>query len=147
MSEKLKLPVRPRNYRFALTPLADAMFQLLIFFMLTSSLTPYSLLTVQDAPAPETEDSAGTNPGAATPAGPAPDVAIWTLERETVTVGGQSFGLDQLDTLADALGSEAVPADVVILVRDSARVQDVASVLARLSTAHVRSVRIAEGSV
>ncbi len=40
------LPKSERRYTFALTPLADAMFQLLIFFMLSTSLTPYSLLTI-----------------------------------------------------------------------------------------------------
>ena len=40
-------PHRPRGNRFPMTALADAMFQLLIFFMLASSLTPYSLLPLQ----------------------------------------------------------------------------------------------------
>ncbi|ARE41199.1 hypothetical protein RGUI_3058 [Rhodovulum sp. P5] len=151
---RTKLPERPRSYRFAMTPLADAMFQLLIFFMLTSSLTPYSLLTVQTAApppkAPSVSSGSGTGtqaPAAALPAPPSAQVAIWTLESETIIVGGQEFGFDALEGLAAALGSEEAPAEVIILVRDTARVQDVATVLAGLAKANVLSVRIAEGSV
>ena len=144
---KFQLPTRPRRYRFAMTPLADAMFQLLIFFMLTSSLTPYSLLTVQTAaPPPEPASSAtGPQPPTQQPPSPQPDMAIWTLEAETIIVGGQEFGFDQLDLLANALGSDVAAAEVLILVRDTARVQDVTTVLARLSLANVGSVRISEG--
>ena len=145
---KIKLPVRPRNYRFAMTPLADAMFQLLIFFLLTSSLTPYSLLTVQTAaPPPEqvTATSAPT-PNDQTPTPPL-EVALWTLEAERIIVGGQEFTFDSLDALADALGSDVAPADVTILVRDTARVQDVTTVLARLATANVGAVRVARGAI
>ena len=48
-SRRAPLPERPRRYKFAMTPLADAMFQLLIFFMLSSSLAPYSLITLKTA--------------------------------------------------------------------------------------------------
>ncbi|MBP0484982.1 ExbD/TolR family protein [Sagittula salina] len=144
---KLKLPTRPRSYRFAMTPLADAMFQLLIFFMLTSSLTPYSLLTLQTPAEAPQEDQAGLGPSPA-PQAPStpPDTAIWTLDAETIVVGGQDFTFDDLDALADALGTEAAPGNVVILIRDTARVQDVTTVLARLSGANVGSVRVAQGA-
>ena len=146
---KIKLPVRPRSYRFSLTPLADAMFQLLIFFMLTSSLTPYSLLTVQTAAPPPEESASASGPTEQQPTPPAPpsEVAIWTLEAERIVVGGQEFGFESLDALADALGSDVAPAEVIILVRDTARVQDVTTVLARLSSANVGSVRVAEGAL
>jgi biopolymer transport protein ExbD len=148
MQSKIALPVRPRSYRFAMTPLADAMFQLLIFFMLTSSLTPYSLLTVQTATAPDeaANTAAGPNPPRPVAQTPPRDIALWTLDAGKIVVGGQEFGFDALDLLADALGTDAAPAEVVILVRDTARVQDVTTVLARLSDANVGSVRIAEGA-
>jgi biopolymer transport protein ExbD len=63
---------RPRKYGFALTPLADAMFQLLIFFMLSSSLSPYSLIALtRGAPAGQS----AVLPGVADEAAPTPDVA------------------------------------------------------------------------
>jgi biopolymer transport protein ExbD len=55
-SRKAPLPELPRRYKFVLTPLADAMFQLLIFFMLTSSLAPYSLITLKTAAKPVSEE-------------------------------------------------------------------------------------------
>ena len=140
------LPERPRRYRFALTPLADAMFQLLIFFMLSTSLTPYSLLTIKTAPASAAEESeavaqgAGTEPVTSSASGP--DVTIWTVENASVRVAGQAYALDQLGDLADAIGSQSVPGNVVILVTSEARVQDVASALEALEGANVGAVQI-----
>ena len=147
----LNLPERRRNYRFSLTPLADAMFQLLIFFMLSSGLTPYSLLALQSAPAMAATDS-GTASEATPPENqetPTPDTAgdtaLWTIEAQTVVVGGQRFGFDALDDLADALGTPTAPGSVVLIVRPSAQVQDITTVLARLAAADVTSVQVSVG--
>lgn len=145
----LNLPERRTNYRFALTPLADAMFQLLIFFMLSSGLTPYSLLTFQSADA-----QAAAQPSVSGDDGEAPapqfdqdqgTVALWTIEAETVLVGGQRFGFDALDDLAGALGSDDDPGAVVFIVRPSAQVQDISTVLARLTAANISSVQLSAG--
>lgn len=143
----LNLPERRRNYRFSLTPLADAMFQLLIFFMLSAGLTPYSLLTLQSAPAQAQTSGTTAEGGEAERQPPAPpgETALWTIEAEAVLVGGQRFGFDALDDLAGALGSGTAPADVVLIVRPSARVQDITTVLARLSAANVGSVQVSTG--
>lgn len=148
---RIHLPERRRNYRFALTPLADAMFQLLIFFMLSSSLTPYSLLPLQSAPGNAADTGAAPVPGEAeqplrSPAAPG-DVVLWTLESDTVIVGGQRFGFDALTALADALGTAGAPADVILIVRPSAQVQDVTTVLARLRAADVGSVQVTTGAM
>ncbi|SEL54695.1 biopolymer transporter ExbD [Roseivivax marinus] len=145
---RLELPVRRPRYRFALTPLADAMFQLLIFFMLSSNLTPYALLPVQSAPgAPEVTQpgTAGGGGEAETPARPQAPTALWTLEAGAVRVGGQRFGFDALPALAEALGADGTPADVVVLVRPGATVQDIATVLESLQAAEVGSVQVASG--
>ncbi|KIN75137.1 Biopolymer transport protein ExbD/TolR [Sulfitobacter noctilucae] len=145
----LNIPQRRTNYRFALTPLADAMFQLLIFFMLSAGLTPYSLLTFQSAPAlasapPSVAGEDGVIPQV--PAlGPDGEVALWTIEADTVLVGGQRFGFDALDDLAEALGATGAPASVVLIVRPSAQVQDITTVLARLTAAEVASVQVSIG--
>ncbi|MEL6564200.1 MAG: biopolymer transporter ExbD [Pseudomonadota bacterium] len=146
------LPERPRRYRFALTPLADAMFQLLIFFMLSTSLTPYSLVTLRTTP-----DEAEEAEAQADPAGPedenaeapAPDavsdsgVTIWDIGNGTVTTNGQVFDIDQLPSLAEAIGSQDDPGQVVIIIGGAARVQDVASALEALDSAEVEAVQIA----
>jgi biopolymer transport protein ExbD len=146
-ASRLALPQRKPTYRFALTPLADAMFQLLIFFMLSSSLTPYSLLTLKSAPPPAEEASAtGAAIAEAAPASPAEaaprDTALWTVEAETLIVGGQSFGFEALPDLAAALGSASAPADVILILRPSARVQDVTTILEALQLAQVASVQV-----
>jgi biopolymer transport protein ExbD len=136
---------RQPNYRFGFTAFADTMFQLLIFFILSSGLTPYSLLTLKTAVA-MTENGTGTG-GDQTGAPPAavapPEVALWTIEGGGLLVGGQRFPYEMLSDLAQALGSPAAPADVVLIVRSGAQVQDVATVLAALQAANVGSVRIA----
>lgn len=142
---RLQLPERRRNYRFTLTPLADAMFQLLIFFMLSSSLTPYSLLTVQSAA--DTGDSVASQGGNSTaettpPALVPGETVVWAIDKDAVVVAGQRIGFDSLGDLVDALGTAERPADVVLVIQTTARVQDVTTVLARLSMATVGTVRI-----
>lgn len=144
---KIPLPIRPRRYGFALTPLADAMFQLLIFFMLTSSLTPYSLLPVQSGAPPDQQDAGGSETATAPQPPAVPQSTMtWTLEPGRIVVGGQAFDLSQRDLLAAQL-EQGGTTEIVLVVSDTALVQDVATVLSWLSTTNVRSVRVAGGAV
>ncbi|MEM8592227.1 MAG: biopolymer transporter ExbD [Pseudomonadota bacterium] len=142
------LPELPRRYRFALTPLADAMFQLLIFFMLSSSLTPYSLITLKSGPpeteAPEEDDSINTNTGGAGDGPPAtPELpTLWTVGRDTVLASGQTYRIDQLVELAEAIGSQGAETDIILIVREDARVQDVASAMEALENADIQALQI-----
>ncbi|MEL7166371.1 MAG: biopolymer transporter ExbD [Pseudomonadota bacterium] len=146
------LPERPRSYRVALTPLADAMFQLLIFFMLSTSLTPYSLVTLKTTPdaveeseaqnepvGPEDENAEQPAPAAVEDSG----TTIWELGNGTATTNGQVFEIDQLASLAEAIGSQDDPGQVVIVVGPEARVQDVATALEALDSAEVEAVQLA----
>ena len=145
------LPERPRRYRFALTPLADAMFQLLIFFMLSTSLTPYSLVTLRTTPDEAKESEEQTPPGPEDEAAEAPapaavtdsGVTIWDIGNGTVTTNGQVFDIEQLPSLAEAIGSQDDPGQVVIIIGGQARVQDVASALEALNSAEVEAAQIA----
>ncbi len=146
--KRLNLPIRRSQHRFALTPLADAMFQLLIFFMLTSNLSPYSLLTLKSAAraeAPAAQGVAG-NPQASPAATTAGEVALWTVQADKITVGGQAFGFDRLGDLAAALGSDITPASVILIVKAGARVQDVTSVLEALHNANIASLQVMSGA-
>ncbi|MBE1283400.1 MAG: biopolymer transporter ExbD [Rhodobacteraceae bacterium] len=148
-SQKQPLPERPRRYRFALTPLADAMFQLLIFFMLSTSLTPYSLITLKSAPADTVSEnqaqgagdaSSETSPPRPTSAG---DVALWTIGNGVVrAAGGMELAIEQVSDLAEAFSTQDNPASVVLIIEESARVQDVAYALEALENANVGSVQI-----
>jgi biopolymer transport protein ExbD len=145
---KTPLPVRKRTYRFALTPLADAMFQLLIFFMLTSSLTPYSLITLRSAPdTPVGEETASTPiiPDASAPAAPPQSTqqgTIWHIYEGRIEIGAQSFDIQQVSDLAQALGAQAASDILTIVLSSDARVQDIASTMAALKGADVSGVQI-----
>lgn len=150
-SRRMKLPERPRRYRFAMTPLADAMFQLLIFFMLSSSLNPYSLITLRSGAEVAVEGEAGAEEAAAQTPPPeniqtvSGETVLWTVDYQAVISNNILFDRndpEKLFDLAEALGTEEAPADVVLIVRPTAQVQDVAWVLEALQNAHIRSVQV-----
>lgn len=150
---KSPLPIRKRSYRFALTPLADTMFQLLIFFMVSSSLTPYSLITLQSAPTEQTTANAQSqtpfrldeNAPTVAPSGAqtAAQGPVWHLLEGRVEAGGQEFAIDQLGELALALGVQNPADSVTLLLGQDARMQDVASAMAALQSAQITGIRIA----
>ena len=139
---KKSLPKRDAaRYRFVLTPLADAMFQLLIFFMLSSNLAPYSLLTIRSGTAGE--QGGGGDTSTDVPQPPA-NAAIWTVDADEIIAGGQRFPLSSLPDLANALNADG-NASVVLILRDTALVQDLTSVLEVLRISGIESVQIAKG--
>lgn len=147
-THRIILPESRRRYRFAITPLADAMFLLLVFFMLSSNLSVYALLPLTSAPAQSAESATPSVPGedgAATAAAPQPrfgETRIWRVEAEAVIVGGQRFAFDRLDLLTEALTASDAEASVALIVHPTARVQDVVTVLARLEAAGMAHVKI-----
>lgn len=145
LSKPIALPRSPAKYRFVLTPLADAMFQLLIFFMLSSNLAPYSLLTIRSGAtgSPEGGESGAEEPAPA-PAAPIGDVAIWNVDAGNVVVGGQQFGFDLLADLAASLNADG-DASIILVVRDEANVQDLSSVLEALAAGGISNIQIAGG--
>lgn len=133
---------RPRRYGFALTPLADAMFQLLIFFMLSSTLSPYSLIALTGgAPAGASAVVGLTDAAAPPPA--SPEVVIWHLSRGQIRAGDQVIALSDLNTLLPALDN--IP-ELLIFPTRSATVQDIATVLERVGQRGVVRVRLVAGS-
>ena len=133
---------RPRRYGFALTPLADAMFQLLIFFMLSSSLSPYSLIPLSGGAAGQA-DQTGTAAGAA-PAAPAAAPVLWQLQRGAVRIGAETVALDDLATRLPVLLPDA-QARVLLFPGRAANVQDIATVLELLGARGVTGVQIVGG--
>ncbi|WP_330647207.1 MULTISPECIES: biopolymer transporter ExbD [Thioclava] len=141
------LPPPPRRTRrVALTPLADTMFQLLIFFMLSSGLTPYSLLGLSGASGAggQTMTASGTGQGGAQPArGRDQDQQLWRIGAGDVETNGQHFPFAQIDALAQALAQQEPVPDVVLVARAEAHVQDVVTVMARLHAQGLQNVRLA----
>ena len=140
LTTSLDLPRRTRRYGFALTPLADAMFQLLIFFMLTSSLTAYSLLTIRSGTAGDAATGGGGQ-GDAPPA-LAADAAIWNIGEGAIVAGGQTFDFTALPDLARAIAATQ-GAQILLIARADAQVQDLTTVLEALTLAGVEGVQIA----
>lgn len=132
----VRLP-RPAGRRraFTLTPLADVMFQLLIFFMLSTSLAPYALLPLGGGPAPET-DAAPPPRAAGTPA-----PAIWQLGAGIVRAEGRDVPLAEVGPLAAAATLSGVP-EIILFAGRAATVQDMATALEALRAAGVPRVRL-----
>ena len=123
-----------KKLSFALTPLADAMFQLLIFFMLSSSLQPYSLITL-------TPGAAQAAPTQAAPRTPGGAPTIWHLGAGTLRMGTETVPLDDVGTFLDRMRAQGSDA-LVIFSGGGATVQDIASLLNAVTLAHVGSVQI-----
>ncbi|MGY8791391.1 MAG: hypothetical protein ACKVKR_14105, partial [Pseudomonadales bacterium] len=70
------------------------------------------------------------------------EMMFWFIGNRIVRVAGQEYTPDQLDDLAEAIGSQDNAGDVVIIVGSSALVQDVALALEALEGANVGSVQI-----
>ena len=134
------LPRSTRRYTFALTPLADAMFQLLIFFMLTSSLTPYSLLTLHSGSSANNA-SLAVDAKANQPQEQPSQTATWLIENNQIIASGQVFNFNQLSQMADALIA-AKTSQVLLITKPSAQVQDLVVVLEKLSAAGIETVQI-----
>lgn len=147
VARKLDLPRSTRRYRFSLVPLADTMFQLLIFFMLSSNMSPYSLLSIRNgalggtgpAGAAETgPDSAGvrvSNPMA---------TAVWSVGADSIVANGQRFPLERIPDLARALKAQETP-EVLLVSQRGATVQMLVSILEILASNGIGAVRVADG--
>ncbi|MDD7971950.1 ExbD/TolR family protein [Roseinatronobacter alkalisoli] len=121
------LLARRRARGFTLTPLADVMFQLLLFFMLTSALAPYALLPLgapagasTDAQARETPPPSGTIPAQAQ--------AIWHLGHGEIRSGQARIALDLLPRVLEGLQAEEI-SELVVFVTSDARTSDLATLV------------------
>jgi biopolymer transport protein ExbD len=129
-----------KRYRISLTPLADAMFNLLIYFMLSSNITPYSLLPIKGTLAVPGGDAGAQGGGVAQPLGT--ETAIWTVSEGQIIAGGQQFGLDRIAELTESLTLLGTTS-IVLVVRPEAKVQDLTSVLEALSAGGIAQVQLA----
>jgi biopolymer transport protein ExbD len=119
--------------KFALTPLADIMFQLLIFFMLSTSLAPYALLPISgpvdpdsgNAPEPRPQTQADTS---------APAQALWHLEKDQIRAGSSTIPLEDLPAALEALKADRID-DIVLFVTSRAEAQDLATVMEQVQQA------------
>ena len=133
---RLPGPVRARRSAFALTPLADVMFQLLIFFMLSTSLAPYALVPLGAPAAPSA-------PTTALPSsqGTVADPVIWHLSRDSIRMGRETYSLLALP-IAIAKVEDLGADEILAFVSPGATTQDVTSVLEAVQVAGFAKVRL-----
>ncbi|MDF3605047.1 biopolymer transporter ExbD [Paracoccus sp. DMF-8] len=145
---KLEMPRSTRRYRFSLVPLADTMFQLLVFFMLSANMASYSLLTIRNGAL------AGSGPAAV----PQPDggdgqvrvsnpmtTAVWSVGADSIVANGQRFALERIPDLARALQLQDTP-EVLLVSQRGATVQMLVSILEILADSGISAVRVADGA-
>ena len=147
---RIELPRSTRRYRFSMTAMADMMFQLLIFFMLSAQLTPYSMLDLAagHAPPDRAQAASGPRPQDTALVPPAADpraTAVWTIQPDGgIVAGGQRFTADRLGVMADALRTQQT-ARVVLVARQGVEVQGIVTVLETLAQRGIADVQVAAG--
>lgn len=119
--------------KFALTPLADIMFQLLIFFMLSTSLAPYALLPISGPVEPEAGAAPEPRPQTQSDTS-APAQALWHLEKDQIRAGSATILLEDLPAALEALKAEQID-DIVLFVTARAEAQDLATVMEQVQQA------------
>ncbi|MBX3570562.1 MAG: biopolymer transporter ExbD [Rhizobiaceae bacterium] len=113
-------PPRRRRASFVLTSLIDVIFLLVIFFMVTSQITPFSLIPLGAVASEGTAPPPAEQP-------PAPPVSVRILAG-AVSIGGRRVTMDELGEAFDALKSSGVDA-LVVSSTAAATVQDLVTVL------------------
>lgn len=143
--------------RFPLTPLADAMFQLLLFFMLTTSLDVYSLVTLQDLSErdlqPKRPDVAPTRDQSA-PLGTLGEQGVFVLRLQRLGTDAarlayrnQTYPPAEYDGIRELLAAQGVNARVLLVVDRLADVQDFALVMEMLASTGVSAIEILDGGL
>ena len=144
MTEGLRLPRRKPRYGFSMTAMADMLFQLLIFFMLSANLTSFTMLDIRTG-ALAGEGPANSDEGSATSeTSDASTTAVWTLGPNGLTASGQRFALDQIQALVQALVDQGTT-NVLIVLRNNIPVSDIVAVLEVLHAHGIHAVQLADG--
>lgn len=118
-----------------LTPLIDVMFLLLIFFMLSSQVSPYSLLPIGSVAGEAVADAATPAPAAAVS-----DLSV-RVSAGQVAVGGETVALAGLGPVVERLVARGFGGFLVIATR-SASVQDIVTALEALQAAGAERVTL-----
>ena len=130
---KLHRPQRHRRMLFVLTPLIDVMFLLLIFFMLSSQIAPYSLIPLTRLAVENEHDVEPTSPAT-------PDIAI-RVSRGFISVGGERMAVAELASRLK-LFKESGFSSFVIVPDALATVQDIVATLEAVQTVSAKSATV-----
>ncbi len=130
----LSKPTRRKRASFVLTSLIDVIFLLVIFFMVSSQIVPYSLIPL-GAVSSQAQPADPSTPQAAT----AP-VAVRIL-RDSVSIGGGRIAMANLDAAFARLKADGIE-KLVLLPGAGSTVQDVVTVLESSKAAAFADVTI-----
>ncbi len=131
-------PLRPRTKGFVLTSLIDVIFLLLVFFMLSSQIAPYSLMTVSGGASSEAQIPEQTTPQAAAEPN---NLMTFIVSRGHVRSGSATIPLDQLQEALKRLDEEQQRIATVLTTR-SATVQDIVTALEIFEISNFQNVRL-----
>jgi biopolymer transport protein ExbD len=128
----LSRPARRQRPSFVLTSLIDIIFLLVIFFMVTSQITPFSLLTL-------TPSNSQQRDSPTTSAAP-PPVSLRILSGR-VTIGGKSVPMSGVGEALTKLRSQGITT-ILLTPSSAATVQDVVTVLEAAKDAAIPNVTV-----
>lgn len=129
--------VRRRRASFVLTSLIDVIFLLVIFFMVSSQIVPFSVIGLGPVASDPSEPQLPPAPSAATQAAP---VAV-RIMAGSVRVAGETIAMTDLDGELERLKADGVTA-LVLIPAGTATVQDVVSVLEGVKAAGIETVTV-----
>ena len=134
MTVFLNAPRRRRAF-FMLTPLVDIMFLLLIFFMLTSETSLYTLMRMS-------AQAVAAGPTATT-ASPTAELVV-AIGHQQVRLNGVAMPFDQVAAVLAQFRAQGV-GRAALVAGQAAQVQDIVSVLELLEAAAFSQVRLVAG--
>lgn len=138
MTGPVQLIVRRRPRRrvfFAMMPLIDVMFLLLIFFMLSSQISPYALMPLGGVAAASPDTTA--TPSEGQQAAP----LVVRLSHGQARIGGRNVALADLQGAAKAFVDQGI-SDFIVMPGAGADVQDVVTTLEALKAVAAREVTL-----
>jgi len=127
--------VRRRRASFVLTSLIDVIFLLVIFFMVSSQITPFSLIGLGPMAREGQPEPAATDGQAAAPA-----VSL-RIQAGRVSIAGRPVALDELAPALADLGARGVSA-LIVVPTASATVQDLVGVLETIKMSGIENVTV-----
>jgi len=126
-----RTPVRRRRASFVLTSLIDVIFLLVIFFMVSSQVLPYSLIPI----------GAAASGGTPIPADDTGSPVALRIQQGRVSIGGRAVAFTDLPDALKRLRDSGVSA-LVLSTAQTATVQDLVSVLEMCRTAAFETVTV-----
>ena len=136
----VQLPPRRVQRGISLTPLVDVIFLLLIFFMLTSQIAPFSLISFAGTKAAEDQVEQVDIPQPAEP-GLASLGTLITVINGGISIKGRRIAHADIDRAMADLRKNGISA-AIISPRSTATVQDLITVLEAVKRASFKSITI-----